>query len=109
MTVSLHCGIRLTNPDVVGLLMSSRVSRIKSLTEITLGMILGHFGLVILYTKNLVQTCLDLSRTVNQPVVLWLNSRSEVVDGEKVAYYLFHPSAGAIMRPKFRPSNSQIQ
>ena len=37
LTVSLHCGICVTKFDVVGLLKSSRVSRRKSLTEITPG------------------------------------------------------------------------
>lgn len=38
-TVSLHCGIRLIKVEVVGLFMSSRVSRTKSLTAITPGIL----------------------------------------------------------------------
>ena len=39
VTVSLHCGIRCTKLDVVGLLISSLVSRTKSLTVITPGIL----------------------------------------------------------------------
>jgi hypothetical protein len=98
---SRNCGILVTKFDVVGLLKSSRVSRTKSLTEITPGILTSFYTFVF---GRVLATCSSIQelQAKMRPTLNWVEERKWVSQPK-----IFRPTISGIFWPQFELKNRQ--